>query len=267
MRALNILFSIYRTILFIIVGVFILITVGPMAVGITPFVVTSDSMEPVINEGALAYVQKADSKSPLAGLIQYIEPQNGDVVAFRQRNESGTVTVIHRVLEINENGEYVMKGDNKSGTDVASVPENDIIGVYKFGIPELGNVIQLLKTQKWFVISIALMLVAIISAFIPVPPEEDDEDDEYEYEEYENESNEDISEEAQIKLSIDNSPPIHEGENNLLPATDTDPAVIINVIKLSSDDNSDKNELWGSCNVNIPYEELKKLYDEVIARH
>lgn len=262
MRALNILFSIYRTILYIIVGVFILITVGPMAIGITPYVVTSDSMEPVIMNGNLAYIQKAESKSPLAKLIPYTEPQNGDVVAFKQHNESGTVTVIHRVLEINENGEYVMKGDNKSGTDIASVPREDIIGMYKFGIPKLGITVNALKTTKWFVIAIALMLTAIISAFIPVSPEEEFEDIN---EEYENKRGEINTDKIQDKL-INTTCSLHEGENIILPATETEPAVILNVIKLSSDNNTDKDNPWGQYYTYIPFGTIEMLYDKTVLR-
>ncbi len=123
-------------------------------------------MEPVIMTGSLVYIQKNDSKSPFADMLEYKEPVKGDVVAFKQGSGDTAITVVHRIHDINEKGEYIMKGDNNSSTDIAAISKSSIIGNYKFSIPHLGKVVTMLQTKQGLTAAVVLMGIAFVSSFL-----------------------------------------------------------------------------------------------------
>lgn len=179
MKAINLFFSMYRAVLYFLVIVFLLITVGPMAVGIRPYVVQSASMEPVIMTGSLVYIQKEESKSPLAGIFEYKEPEKGDIVAFKQGSGDNAITVVHRIQNINEKGDFIMKGDNNKTTDIATVSRENVVGQYKFNIPKLGYFTAKLTSKQGIIIAVVLMLIAFISSFVAdAADNKDSEEDE-----------------------------------------------------------------------------------------
>ncbi len=72
--------------------------------------VVSASMEPTIMTGDFVLVETTDPK----------EVEVGDIVTYRTLTDSGKLTnynVIHRVVAISEDGEYIFKGDNNDSED------------------------------------------------------------------------------------------------------------------------------------------------------
>ena len=166
MKVFNAFFSIYRTIFYLLVIAYLIVSLLPMAAGIRPYVVLSGSMEPVIHTGSLAYIQKADSNALFSKLFDYTEPTEGDIIAFTQGSGDEEITVVHRIRQINDNGTYTMKGDNNENDDIATISKSQIIGNYMFTIPYLGYAAAWIQSKKGLIIIGMLALVAFVSSFI-----------------------------------------------------------------------------------------------------
>ena len=91
-------------------------------------VVISESMEPEINKGDIIYMKKADKE----------KLKTGDIVIFMQENTNFTIT--HRIVEINFEERCVYtKGEQNTQQEKSKVKFNDILGVYVYKIPYIGN--------------------------------------------------------------------------------------------------------------------------------
>lgn len=85
--------------------------------------VVSESMEPILHRGDLLFVLNAD------------DPKVGDIVIYQRSDVK--YTIVHRIIEINENG-YIIKGDNNPAPDPGIVKKEQIIGKVLFAVPLLG---------------------------------------------------------------------------------------------------------------------------------
>ncbi|MDD7208539.1 MAG: signal peptidase I [Lachnospiraceae bacterium] len=77
---------------------------------------TSDSMEPVIQEGSLLFAKKQSVY------------RKGDIVVFDADYQGQTVCVTHRIVEVLPGEEFVMKGDANVGKDCTVIRRNAIAG-------------------------------------------------------------------------------------------------------------------------------------------
>lgn len=92
----------------------------------TPIVsVVSESMEPVLHRGDLVFV------------VAPKQLQVGDIVIY-QKNSGGQFTIIHRIVRKNDDGSYVIKGDNNAVADRPDVRPSQINGKLLFSVPLLG---------------------------------------------------------------------------------------------------------------------------------
>ncbi|MDD3021759.1 MAG: signal peptidase I [Alphaproteobacteria bacterium] len=115
-----------NTVIAIIVAFMALLYV-PRALGVTPYVVLSGSMEPTYHVGSLIFVNN-----------NFDTIEIGDPVTFYISN---TTLVTHRVVAIDEQKQlYTTKGDANNTPDGSLVSYNNIAGVPIFTIPYLGYV-------------------------------------------------------------------------------------------------------------------------------
>lgn len=122
----------------------------PKAFGMNPYIVESGSMEPVIHTGAVAYIDFKDTSIEVGDIVTY-QLVNGQMVT-------------HRVKAVTSEG-YVFKGDANDATDAHIVTQDQIIGTYKFQVPNLGYLIGKLGKKGIVLIIgwvIALNLIGII---------------------------------------------------------------------------------------------------------
>lgn len=89
------------------------------------YYVPTESMEPVINAGSIVIASKNN--------YEY----NIDDIAIYEKNG---MRIIHRIIDINEDGTYVFKGDNNEYVDSSFVEKSQIIGIYVFHSEILGKV-------------------------------------------------------------------------------------------------------------------------------
>lgn len=111
--------------------------------------VETGSMEPTIKPGDLIFIREEKIYS------------TGDIISFTDERGGGVTTITHRIVEINQDGTYVTKGDANSGSDADFVKEENIVGKYFLRIPLIGYLINFVKTPIGFLILIAIPAIVI----------------------------------------------------------------------------------------------------------
>lgn len=119
-----------------IVSLILLIPLLLTNMGINSYIILSGSMEPVIRTGSMVLV------------------------------DTQKENVVHRVVEIQEDGKIITKGDNNENADFAPVTQAQVCGkVIKMPwglcIPYAGYVSEWLSTNKIYVVCVVLGLVII----------------------------------------------------------------------------------------------------------
>lgn len=128
----------------------------PAVLGVTPMVVLSGSMSgdapDHIEIGDLIFVTEADPA----------KLEEGDIISYME----GSVVVTHRILEVRpgEDGKrsFLTKGDANNAADLRPVHQDDLVGIYRFRIPKLGDFAMFLQTPLGMVIFMGLPLLAFI---------------------------------------------------------------------------------------------------------
>lgn len=126
----------------------------PSFLGVRPFAIQSESMEPFFNKGDLVIDFKVEDVSKL---------EVGDVITFWTIIEGQQVLNTHRITNITDYENYLYfdtKGDNNPVEDSVGVHQNDIVGKYVFHIPYMGTVLDFLQTGTGF------FLVIVVPVFL-----------------------------------------------------------------------------------------------------
>jgi signal peptidase I len=123
--------------------------------GSTTYVSTvGDSMEPGFTAGDLAVLRPADVYAP------------GDVVAYSAAS-LGT-TVMHRIVDRDAAGGFVLQGDNNSWLDEDRPGSEEILGRLWFRIPHGGTAIEALRSA--WVLALIGVAAAAVTAVTVRPP-------------------------------------------------------------------------------------------------
>ncbi len=128
----------------------------PSVFGITPMVVLSGSMsgdaEDHIEVGDLVFINKADPD----------KLKVGDVIAFMD----GSTTVTHRIIRIETavdgSPRWITKGDANNKADSRPVSIENLVGIYSFRIPGLGDVAMFLQRPIGMLVVIGIPCLAFI---------------------------------------------------------------------------------------------------------
>lgn len=123
-----------------------------------PFIVLTESMDPIIKAGDMIICSKIDDPSTL---------KKGDIISFFDPAGNGLSVVTHRIDAdpvITESGkiEFITKGDNNNTRDIYPVSEDKVIAVYKFRIPGLGRLSMFMSTTPGLIICVFCPLVLLI---------------------------------------------------------------------------------------------------------
>lgn len=137
----------------VVAVVLIVACVGGLPFGIKPYITKSGSMEPAVQTGSLAYVDRNIERDSLTV---------GDIAAFKV---TGSKIVSHRVLSNDPKaGTITTKGDANDNADPPVRYEN-VVGEVLFSIPYLGFVFAFMQ-QHWLLLAVwlasgnALLLLA-----------------------------------------------------------------------------------------------------------
>ena len=113
--------------------------------------IAGHSMEPAItNADIIAVIPSVDPD----------ELEVGDVLVYTRDNGDKTITIVHRIIAIDESG-IATKGDSNDKTDSDLVKPADIIGIFWFKIPHLGSFIRFANTDTGY-LSLILIPAAIL---------------------------------------------------------------------------------------------------------
>ena len=110
------------------------------------------------------------------GDVIIVVPQDeyevGDVIAFQSEN----IVVTHRIIGINEDGEFITKGDTPENTpDTDPLKKEYIFGKVVKVIPNMSGVIRFIKTPG---VSMVILLVAALLFVLSMKKEKEQEEDE-----------------------------------------------------------------------------------------
>ena len=138
----------------IIAAITFAICVGPGLISGSTQVLTvmSESMSPAIDMGDVVIMKAVDTDTIRVG----------DIITYAPRTYG--IVITHRVIEINDAGAFVTKGDAVKTVDVTPVKPEQVIGKHALTIPLLGYLLHYARQPIGFVIMIgipALLLVLI----------------------------------------------------------------------------------------------------------
>lgn len=120
-------------------GIFFLSGVAFLA-GRQVYYETSDSMKPVIEKGSLLFVKEREEYEP------------GDIVAFYVNDGGQTICVTHRIVDKQENGTYITKGDANFRADHQEITKKQIFGEVTEYIPYFGYICLFIQTNSLFLL-------------------------------------------------------------------------------------------------------------------
>ena len=128
----------------------------PSVLGLTPMVVLSGSMsgEAVdhIEVGDLVFVGRAAPE----------ELEVGDVIAYM----NGGATVTHRITAIDTNTDgdllFTTKGDANNAEDTTPVTEEQLVGIYRWRIPKVGDFALFLQTPLGMLLFVGVPVLAFL---------------------------------------------------------------------------------------------------------
>jgi len=127
----------------------------PSIGGTFPLIVLTDSMYPEIESGDLIICNTAEAE----------EIAMNDVIAFFDPAGNGTSIVTHRVTEIvEENGALLFRtrGDNNNTEDKLLVPAENLVGVYKSRIPNVGHVAMFMQSTAGLIVCVVLPILLLV---------------------------------------------------------------------------------------------------------
>jgi len=110
------------------------------------FLVSGQSMHPTILDGSLVITKQS---SPY---------EVGDIVGYYSKESK--INVVHRIIDVDDNGLFTIKGDNNQNKDAGVYSNDDILGEVVFATPFVGELLGLLRNPLVLIIS-AIVLVAI----------------------------------------------------------------------------------------------------------
>lgn len=110
---------------------------------IKPVVIVSGSMEPWIPVGSMAFIDQKDKAA---------EP--GEIIAY----QISETTIVHRVVDQNDDGTYITKGDSNDTADPASVSKHQIVGKEIFCISKAGYIVRFFHSKK------GILMISIVAA-------------------------------------------------------------------------------------------------------
>jgi signal peptidase len=130
--------------------------------GTTYVVVKGTSMQPNFHTGDIVIARETDDHH-IGDVLVYAVPEG---------NNGAGKLIMHRLKSIDDQGRYVIQGDNRDEPDQFDVGPEDVVGVARIHVPKVGMATQILG-QWWFI----ALLVALF-AFLKLWPDEDEDEDE-----------------------------------------------------------------------------------------
>ena len=139
-----------------LVGVIGLLALILVLAGFRPFILKSESMEPVYMKGSLCWVNTR---------VDLDSVEVGDVLVYRS---PANTLVLHRIVGKESTDDHTslpvtMQGDANSMSQVVTLSSINFIGKEAFTIPRLGVVVEHILSNNaiWFIVAAFVLLAAV----------------------------------------------------------------------------------------------------------
>ena len=136
-----------------IIGVLALILV---LAGFRPFILKSESMEPIYTKGSLCWVNTR---------VDLNSVEIGDVLVYRS---PANTLVLHRLVDKSSSADTsslpaIMQGDANSMSQDVTLSSINFIGREAFTIPRLGMMVEHILSNNaiWFIVAVFVLLAAV----------------------------------------------------------------------------------------------------------
>lgn len=129
------------------------VVIGPRLLGWEGVLVLTGSMEPTVEAGGVAFVDRVEPK----------DIRVGDIMTFTRANSSQQLT--HRVTAVvptTDGPTFRTKGDANDIPDVWTVTPRQVIGKVRFALPNLGVLGRLLVSDR----QLLALFMAVPAAFL-----------------------------------------------------------------------------------------------------
>lgn len=140
----------YRTLLLALAA----IALAPVLFSWGSFVVTSDSMRPAISVGDVVVGKPVADQDRVAV---------GRVYVFDDPAPSAARLMVHRVVELRDDGKYTTAGDANEVTDFIPITADDLVSRAVLLAPYIGLPVIWFNTSQW--VKLGLWLLLTIAAF------------------------------------------------------------------------------------------------------
>ncbi len=125
-------------------------TLVPLALGWDPVALTSGSMAPAVDSGDVLLAAPHDGLG--------LGP--GTIVVFEDPSGRGTLT--HRIVAVNPDGTYTTKGDAQPRIDSTPLEPDQVIGVGRVVVAEIGSPLVWWWHRQWFQLVLFTMAAAAV---------------------------------------------------------------------------------------------------------
>ena len=113
-------------------------------------------MEPIIHIGSLAYINEKDQN-----------PEPGDIIMYCLVDEGeNSVYVTHRMTGIDEDGNYITKGDANEVEDLVPVHPEQVVGICIGSIPGLGYVLAEFQGKKMIAAAVWILILNLMGILL-----------------------------------------------------------------------------------------------------
>jgi signal peptidase len=130
-------------------------TVLPFAVGWSPSVIVTGSMEPSIAPGDIV----------VTAPIKPEQLKLGYVIRFRDPSNAHPY-LMHRIIEIKDDGNLVTKGDANQSADSTPVPPSHVTGVARLRVPVIGLPAVWMRNGQFLQLGAVLVAVAFAARML-----------------------------------------------------------------------------------------------------
>ncbi len=148
--AVVLLSRMYRTFLLGLV----VIAVAPVVLGWGSYVIRSGSMEPSVSVGDVVLAKPWTEDQPV---------RVGRVFVYDDPATTRPRLMVHRIVELRDDGDYTTAGDANDLTDVAPLPRSDIRATAVLLVPHVGLPVTWFQTGRW--LPLATWLLLTVAAF------------------------------------------------------------------------------------------------------
>ena len=111
-------------------------------------IISTDSMEPKVHVGTLIIENK----------VSFDSLQVGDIITYTRPNEKN-IKVTHRIIDINEDGTLVVKGDNPDHSQIDEVNANNYVGKALILVPNIREFFDWIYANMFLLLYDLLVIV------------------------------------------------------------------------------------------------------------